>query len=471
MQSPLPRKTTLIVIGGFISVAVAMGLLVRRSESREWGVLLSALPDKITTQSITNSVYYILKQTHQPVFRKDDGQNFTSELLTYWDRNADSTIYTLCPNTDLQFDSSRRFSLAFFGKYLRNVTKKFAQGAVISERGGCCRVSFPQSRFGYMDYLSAYDNSPSMENGVYELGLGPFRVSNISADRITLVRKDYVPYGYNEITLFDYKGAADPNLNNRNIKDFNRISAFDVPEWVKKDFLSFNNLGLKSEVLIINVADEETRKIIYNCFDVDTFRRAFVPKKKDFYDIQTVFPLGVPGAKVGLPPRDSPCKKIALKAQKPIVLANWRKDNFFQLQTFVDDFYRRTGVPIKIVNYDANKLAASIDERPRPYNLLVILLSAMTSEYVDFLSPFFGNKSYLDFEIAAAKQDYQQLLREDVPARKEALAERIADELAKNHAVLTLYQGNDTVYYPKEIKNLVVGSDFMEYPEVADFRW
>lgn len=468
---PRPHKKAILVLAGLAGLCVVLwALSVARSETKTWGVLLSALPDRVSTKNITNSVYYILKQTHESVFRKDDGQNFTSKVLSSWSRSAGSSRYVLCPDTSLRFDASRPFSMGYFGAYLRAVTAGYDPAARVTNTGRCFVVTFKRGRAGYMDFLSQYENAPTVDNGACQLGLGAYRVSEISKDKITLARKEPVAHGYNEIVLYDYKGVKDPHLNDKRIKDFNRIAPFDVPEHVKKDFLSFDNLGLKSEVLLINVEDKKVREILYNCLDVDAFRRAYFPMKQSFYNIQTVFPLGIPGARAGLPYQDrSFCR--GQNSAGPIVLANWRKDNIRQINKFAADLRKKTGINIKVVNYDANALAASLNTRPRAYDLLVIMLSAMRAEQLDFLSSFAGKGSYLDYDVSGANAEYEALLHEDVYGPRGQLAEGLANKLAEQYAVLTLYQGNDTVYYPKEIKNLVVGSELMEYPEVADFRW
>ena len=466
-----PSKKAGLALAAFAVLCAALwGLSVTRNGTKEWGALLSALFDRISTKNITNSVYYILKQTHEPVFRKDDGQNYTTKVLSSWSRSADSSRYVLCPDTSLHFDDSRPFSSEYFNGYLRAVTASYDPTATVTSNGGCCIVTFRRGRSGYLDFLSQYENTPTIDNGVYQLGLGAYRVSEISKDKITLARKEPVAHGYNKIVFYDYKGGNDPNLHNKAVKDFNRIAPFDVPEHVRKDFLSFENLGLKSEVLLINVADEKIRKVLYNCIDVDAFRRAYFPKKQSFYNIQTVFPLGIPGARAGLPFQDRQlCKKS--NPTRPIILANWRKDNIPQIKEFAAAFRKRTGINIKVVNYNANALAASLSKRPRAYDLLVIMLSAMRAEQQDFLSSFAGKGSYLDYDVAGLNAEYAALLNEDAREPRSRLAERIANKLTRHYAALTLYQGNDTVYYPREIKNLVVGSELMEYPEVADFRW
>lgn len=440
--------------------------------SREWGVLLATLPEEIATSRITNSVYYVLKQTHEPVFRKDDGQHFSSRILKDWTRSLDSSRFVFCPETTVSFDPGHPLTPSFFLEHISRVTKRYDPDARVSSAGECAEVAFKVSRAGYLDFLTSYENAPSLKRtDNIEDGLGPYRLDTLDKSRITLLRKHRVKRGYDKIVLYGYAGKDDPRLADRNIKDFNRIGSFEVPEWVKRDYYSFDNLKLKSEILIINVPDKDTRDALYNCIDVDRFRRAFLPRKTDFHNIKTVLPLGVPGARKGLPEQRCEPKRLALAARRPLVFANWRDDNQRELHDFFEDFNRATGISVKVMDFEPSTLAALLHKKPRVYHLLVIMMGIMKSEHEDFLGAFFGSSSYLDFEPAGPAGVHRSLLHENDEARRSLLARDVADGLATSHAVLTLYQGNESMYYPKEIRNFTVGNEFMEDPEVANFRW
>jgi len=434
---------------------------------------LSTIPARISTGSMTNSVYYILKQTHEPLFRKDDGQNYSSNLLKKWDRSVDWSRYTFCPDAELAFESGQKFSLEFFREYLLGVTKKYTAAAVVADSGnGCLSVRFPAPRVGYLAYLSSYSNAPHVnitEN--VESGLGKYSVTDMAKNKIVLARKKPVRDGYNKIVLYGMSAISPKEYRSLDISDYNQISSFDIPEWVRRDYFSFDNLKLKSEVLIVNTPDAELREAVYNCFDVKKFRSAFIPLKKDFHDIRTVLPLGVPGAEGGLPEQlcDNRLKRAA--RGRTLTFCNWSGDNRETLKAYFDEIRIRTGLNIKLVNYEPSELAALIYKKPRAYDLLVVMVSAMKSEHKDFLEAFLGANSVLDFPPAEVKMRYKKLLQEDAPQKQADLARQVAQGLANTHWLLTLYQGNDTVFYPKKINNLVVGKDFMEYPEVADFRW
>ena len=65
----------------------------------------------------------------------------------------------------------------------------------------------------------------------------------------------------------------------------------------------------------------------------------------------------------------------------------------------------------------------------------------------------------------------EKLEKTESPELKLGIVERMIDDLERQNAVLTLYQMRGRLYYPKGINNIEVGRGFLQYPEVADFRW
>ncbi len=441
--------------------------------SKTWGVLLSTIPTAVSTTNRTNSVNYILKQTHEPLFRKDDGQNFNSTLLRMWSRSVDSSRYEFCPDTSLSFGSGQKFTLDYFGDYIARMTARYSSAAkVVKENNGCFNVEFASRQPGYLDFLSLYDNAPSIERTKsIEDGLGVYSVEAIEKARIVLKRKAHVRNGYSSIVFYSRSGVSAEEMRGLGISDYNQISSFDVPDWVAKEYLGFDNLKLKSEALVINTEDKDLRDIVYNCFDVRRFRAAFLPSKHDFRDVRTLLPLGVPGAEAGLP--EQICsERLKKKAQgRSLVFCNWTNDNYETLKKFFREIYGKTGLKVKLVNYEASELASLLYKKPRVYDLVVVMVGATRAEYKGFFDPFLGDNSVLSYKLEKTKNDYKKLLHEMDPQKKADISKDVAEGLAGNHSVLTLYQGYDPIYYPKEIKNIVVGRDFMEYPEVGDFRW
>ncbi|MHB9138689.1 MAG: hypothetical protein ACYC4Q_04710, partial [Victivallaceae bacterium] len=243
-----------------------------------WRAVIVALPGKITTKEMSSTSYYIIKQTHEPIFRKDDGYNYTSKILKQWSRNIDYTRYTLCPDTSLLFDEALPFSFDLFKRHILEVTAKFDKSAIVRAEDSCLTVKFDKPSRRYMDFLSAYANSPTIEvSSMVEVGLGPFIVDSVAKDEITLRRKRSVSHGFNSIVVYDYKGAQDGRLKKIFISDYNFVSTRKGLELPESKYIRFENMSLKSMVLLINLTDQKQRRILYNCIDIDMLRKAFSP--------------------------------------------------------------------------------------------------------------------------------------------------------------------------------------------------
>ena len=309
-------------------------------------------------------MYYVLKQTHEPILRKDDGQNYTSRILSRWSRNIDYTQYTLCPSPSLRFNENNPFPVTMFQSHLSAITRQFDPDFSLTQKDRCSIVRFPKPRKSFLEFLTLYENAPTFkESDKLEIGLGPFYVKKIGSEEIILARKKPVGNGYNEISLYEYHGPADSRLHSEKIKDFNFIPDFDVPGWVRRDYASFKNVELKSEVLIINHPDINIRKIIYECVDVQKLRQAFFPKKNNFYDISNILPTGIPGAKSGLPPQTCGGRSTQAGHSGPLVFANWMNGNDEELRRFASDFSAKTGLQLKIVNFVPTELVKAFNSK------------------------------------------------------------------------------------------------------------
>ncbi|OGR95175.1 MAG: hypothetical protein A2V88_01460 [Elusimicrobia bacterium RBG_16_66_12] len=436
-------------------------------------MLLPAVPPRVSPDLAgVNTELYILKQTHEPLFRKDDGQSFQSRILTKWSRTVDSTSFTFCPNTSLVFDPQRAFSAKVLRGHLDVVTRRFDATYTLAEDGGCITVGFRQGRKHYLDFLSLYENAPSMRTDVpnVEVGLGPFQVQSLAPEKIVLVRKKRVSEGYNEVVLHFYRGPGDPNLGNKRIVDFNRIPTADLPAWVAADYQSFSNTLLKSFNLIINHPDRSVRAAVYGCMDVDRLRRAYFPSQVEFHDIKSILPVGVPGALAGKPAQSCAMPKRPQGERRPLVFVNWRTDNDRQLQEFVEDFTRRTGIPVEIKKITLSALVDVVFKRPHPYQLMVIALDAVRPDHSAFLDYIIKKDGLIDFDLPQAKVLYGRMEREDDAAKRTALVSGITSDISREAAVLPLFQDVRRFYYPKEIRNFVIGKGFLEYPEIGELR-
>jgi len=451
-----------------ISIVAFAGLMsMVKAGADTWGVLAPGIPERVSVaDEAVNVSFYILKQTHEPVFRREDGDTYSSRILEKWSRSLDYRRFEFCPFPRLEFAPGVPFSYQDFAAHISSFTAGYAPRFNLLRDGRCVKVSFESPQKEYLYFWTLYKYAPTRAvAGLTEAGLGAFFVKSVSPESIELSRKDPGIGVYNSVVLYAYKGDNDPRLNSREIKDFNLINATAIPGWVKEGFLRFDNPEMKAMVLIINHPDPKMRARVYNCVDIPKLRAAFFPGKKDFYDIATVLPMGVPGALPGLPSQD--CGKADLAAGR-LRFANWMFANREAMGNFAAEFKARSGLALQIEQYDISEFSKAFYRRPKPFDLAIIQIYVAPSPK-DFFSIFFENGETYDFDIRPLSGRYRKLTSATEGAVRESFRE-LALDVSSHALALPISQNKRTLYFPREIKNLKVGRGILEYPEVADFR-
>ena len=429
---------------------------------------MQQLPEHITTADAQSLVgYYIIKQTHEPLFRQDDGQNYHSNMLKSWGRSVDSTRYTFCPDKALVFSGDKLFAENFFETYITSTTAKFISDFNVTQNNSCFDVAFKQPVTDYLSFLTDYENAPTVARTKdIEDGLGPFYVKTLGKKSITLYRKHSIRDGFNKIVFTLYSGKDDPQLNNRAIQDFNFMRDSDIPKWIQNTFLTTYNMELASILLVINHPDPRIRNILYNCIEPNALSAAFMPHERGFRNIQTVLPLGIPGALPGHP--DQNCDAALRSAPREhamISVMNRYTDNQNALDKFLKSVSNRTGLTIKVIKAQASATT------PNPYNLRVLYISTVRPAYDIFFSTFITDPRFNNFDTANLKKLYEKFSATHNEAAKIQIAQDMANELRDQHVILPLYQDSGHLYYPKNVKNIILGQGFAEYIDVGDLRW
>ena len=453
-------------------VSIIIFIAGLRNDARDvWRAMVLALPARISPSEMSITGYYIIKQTHEPVFRKDDGYNYSSKILKRWTRSIDSRYYTFCPDTSLEFDAQRSFSVEFLKNHIESISPKFNQKAGIRQDGECLRVEFARPARRYLDFLSGYSVAPSINiSSMVETGLGPFIVTSLDENEVVMKRKHKVSNGFNEIRVIDYKWKRQNDADPARIYDYNfALSSKDL-EGLGSGYMSFDNMSLKSYVLLINLQDSGLRRSVYNCVNIDALRKAFMPEAGNFSYTKTILPVGVPGGHSGRPAQECRINKAAAIKYGPLIFANWRNDNQSQLEQFASEFFEKTGLRIKIVNYQAAELGRHFHDKPKPYGLVIIATAPDSDENYRMLASYYGKNNLLDFNVSKVEKLYEDLKKEDNPERQKKLAETIAEQIAASNSLLPLYQVERKIYYPNTIKNMTVGRELFEYPEIAEYR-
>lgn len=454
----------LAVIGG-------LALFLRGREDQIWRVV-GMVPPGIIRETIDTPTYYLIRQTHEPFLRCNDLQNYTSKVLRDWKRSVDYRQFVFYPDTSLKFDRNARLTKEIFDEQISSVTAKFGASFELHSDSDSVTVEFQSPQKQYLYFLTWYENAPAIQRGNLEYGLGEFYISSYTPDMIVMERKRKVGNGYNRIEFYNYRGENDPRLQDRRVQDFNLLSLEQQPQWITSEYSGVKNPDPRSVVLLLNHPDRQVRERLYNCIDVRGFRKAFFGKRDEFYDIGTVLPAGIPGAKPGLPRQD--CGQLKAGGEVMVSLINLRNDNAVTLPPFLNALHREAGIRIrekKMEYKDLVKVLNNPRHEPYWYNLFQIYLDTFRPDYKVFFEYTSGKNTFLGFRSPTAEKLFAGLLKADDFSEQARLAEELADLLGKEALVLPLFQTYSTVYYPRKIKNIVLGNGFRQYPEIADLRW
>lgn len=466
-----PGKNIILIASATVVVVALVLLFSARRVADDWVVFVNAIPGNISAKgAVDMESSYIIRQTHEPLFRQDDGQNFQTRLLKSWSRSPDYREYTFCPDTGLVFFGDQKLSADYFDAYISSVTKRYSTVFNQVRAGACVRINFSKPAMEYLHFLANYENAPSVQMlERAETGLGPFAIAEMTDKEIRLERKKRITNGYNSVVLRLYK-TGDDISGKEPVSDFNKV-LFNK-NWKTGEYFAFDNVEPRAIVLLINHHDRRVRRAIYDCMDIDGFNKAYVPSLGSFNYIGTVIPMGMVGAQWGRPLQNCQAD-IGVGAGQEIEFANYQPGNDEALKKFLDGFSRSTGLTLKVKRYSSKELIDLIKERRKrqPYQLIVFMLDSTRNEYADILDYFYGENTVIADMPATAKKSYQALLREEDQRKKEALAKKLSAFLSEEYFALPLFQYSKTMYYPKNIKNITVGRGFIEYPEVADFKW
>jgi hypothetical protein len=229
--------------------------------------------------------------------------------------------------------------------------------------------------------------------------LGEFYVDEIDKEKIILKRKRKIKNGYNKIMIRDYKDSNDLKLNDKKVEDFNLIYKFDTPDWVKKNYISFDVFEIKSVVLVIDSPDRKIRKTIYNCVNINELIKSFYGEKAfastSFNYISTILPYGIYGAKQGLP--EQKCKSLKTNKNFYMRFGDWREGNNVSMDNFLKELSKKTGIKIKLQPLSIQDLIKPLSKSDKPYDLTIAVIDAVRNDELAFLKPFVNKGEFYYF--------------------------------------------------------------------------
>ena len=370
----------------FLTFFVFVGCKNKKDDT--WDVIAVGIPTKISPEvAQINMGLYILKQTHEPLLKRNSTGNHVSNVLSKWTRSIDNKKFELCLKDHLKFSSDKKYTSKMFFRDIKRIVSKYDNSAQITTKNNCANISFQNASISFLEELSKYENAPTLNiDGMnWDYGLGKFQVKNFDADKIRLTRKAKVNNGYNSIVFHSYTGKDDKLLANQGIEDYNRVLIEHLPEKIISEYNSYPVSLLQTVNLVINHKDKEVRKILFNCIDVKKFRKNFMPKQPEFPNVKTVLPIGILGAESGL--TDQICPDSIDKV-KNIIFTNWNHSSSKLLKEYFDELKAKHDIEIKVKNVSMSDFVNTIFDNPHPYNLTVVAIDAVRTDYEAFFWPF-----------------------------------------------------------------------------------
>ena len=149
------------------------------------------------------------------------------------------------------------------------------------------------------------------------------------------------------------------------------------------------------------------------------------------------------------------------------MFVNWKSNNLKTLEAYFRNFQDNHGIEIVIQNISLNEFIKVVFKKPHPYDIVVIALDATRPNLQPFYKHFFGEKqNLLDVDTSKIFPIFEKISQNGSIDQINNLNRLIA----AHQFILPLYQEVRDFYYPKHIKNLNTGKDFLEYPEIGELQ-
>lgn len=435
--------------------------------------MFQVIPTRLTTnQSNINIVYYLLRQTHLPIFTESGTGQFESTILEKWSRSADNRHFVFCPNSQLKFTKTESLANQNIVDSLDKVKSELGLQFRMKIENGCTHVISKNALPNLSKALADYRYAPSIQCAKnWECGLGVFEVTEITQSKLSLRRKvkSKNKSEFQTITLAQPEALKGTGV----INDINRTIE-ELPSWVNlSDYASFEVNLLQTLVLIINIPDINIRRALFNCIQPNELTIAFNPSLKitEMNNIETILPAEIYQLKTKN--RRFECRRVQTSI-KPLNFINWRTNNKTTLPDYITDIQSSTNIKLQSIDISPSDFVQALTTRNKEFNnfdLIPMAIGAEANDFTSFFRPLIAhNKSYLSYAIPKAAGLYNELIASVDRRKSLLLARRLADLIKNNFVAIPMYQVRRTFYYPSSIKNIDTGRNFLEYPEVSQLE-
>jgi MarR-like DNA-binding transcriptional regulator SgrR of sgrS sRNA len=436
-----------------------------------WDVVSVWLPPEVSPSMIHgNSVFYLVRQTHEPIFRVGDNNSLYSNILKSWTRSEDYRSYNFCIKENLEFDDGISFKAEDLSKSLSLLIARYKNLKVTINKN-CVNVFVDMLAKSFLDQLTSLEYSPTIKEKStgYHLGLGPFKVTALNQKEVILKRKKIVTDGFNTIRMIPLSTNM-ASLNLRTIEDFNLLPVEKIPNWVHEEYSSYPVALLKVYGLVINIKDRVTRKAIFNCLNIDSFQKTYFPSEKNPVNISSVFPIGIEGASPGRVKQVCD-KSMFQNFKKKFVLANWKPETEKNLKPILNDLNGTTNIAVEVKNYDPTALGDLLMNKQSEYDLMIVALDTTDEEYLPFFESFLDQrKKFHDINLNRLDREFQELKQSETKSKTVILAKKLNSELMDEAVFLPILQQTREYFFPKNLKEMNLGTNFLGYLEIGNLH-
>lgn len=441
-----------------------------------WRVAIVGIPSRISPRDIhLLTTSYIIKQTHEPLFKKDGVNSYLSTILDSWSRGADYSSYKLCVGKPKKFSVDRFFKTADLKIHIEKVFNKYSHPKYkMNLKDDCLEIEFSEAYRSFLEIMSDLENSPSLPSSIAKVddGLGDFQVVVYSKDLVKLKRKTMVRGFIEEVYFYDIEAIKHDKELLSKLDDINHVFLSSIKDIPKAKFTFFDYKPLKEYVLLINHPDVNLRKAIFNCINIEQLRLGAYLDETNYIDISTLIPFGIPGGERGLISRDCRGQFSYRKfRKKPIELKIWENiDEEKIYQAFSSVFVEPPKQSVSIKKESYTELIKDVSQKN--YDLFLVVVDTQGSSYVPFFEYVFDEaRSFLNFESSEGHRLFR-ILKETRDFREQlSIALELQKIIFAENLVLPLYQPIRRFYYPKKVSGVFVLDDFLDFPQLNKVRY
>lgn len=465
-----------ILIG---AVTVLIALTGCTKPAREFRVALQSIPSKIDPRENTINIFqYINLHAYYSLFERGDLGELKSEFLDLSQTralDAGHTKFQLCIKQDLKFSDDSpvraedlRFSLAETHRVKPNLMPL----KQIEENGACVLATLDSPDRHYFSKLVTQQTTvlkKGTERDRIPVGLGPYRVSSLTADRVILQALEKRVHGDFKRVEFVRVGP-DLKAVKHDVHDWNHLYHMPIPERARQEYREVKRPLLKTYFILVDIEGYDLRQQIASCFN----RKEFVRKLGlSLTEAPGYLPRGLPGTNVQYEPLTrrpaAECRFSASDAKLRIPYYSYNE----YLHEKVRDFFEAASpnLPVEVVprkvNLDETIKDAFLDKRM----LTLVGADASQPSPEGFFAIFISDEKPIAKRIPGLKQIVEAAAKTSDAATKNQLFEKAHRMLLQSGYMIPLGQLVTSQYYPKYVQNIRLVDRVQGFPQIDQMEY